>query len=85
MSSAYEAMRTQMTGGTEMAIPRGLTLLIRQGLTSWLETCSSFQSVTAATDVRRNGAAQVVITPSLELASLLADMAIRHRRLRNAV
>ncbi len=83
MSREYEAMRAQMTGGTALTMPRGLTLLMRRGLAAWLKTCSPLSPV-AKIDARRSVAVPVPLTPSVELASLLADMVMKHGRWRHA-
>jgi hypothetical protein len=84
MTDEYEAMRSQVTGGIACTTTLGLTLFMRRGLAAWLKMCSSLPSTAARLNAPRQGEAPIPLTPTLELASLLADMALKHARFRNA-
>jgi len=84
MTDEYEAMRSQVTGGTACTTPRGLTLFMRRGLAAWLKMSSSLPRPAARSDASL-GDGPSPLSPSLELASLLADMAMKHGRWRNAL
>jgi len=77
-------MRSQVTGGTAGTTTLGLTLCMRRGLAAWLKMCSSFPPTPARLNAPRQGEALIPLTPTFELASLLADMAMKHAGLRNA-
>jgi hypothetical protein len=85
MSIEYEAIRAQVTGDAGLAIPRGLALLMRRGVASWLETCSSLQSAVVRPKTGPHCDTVLSLPPSPELASLLADMAIKRGRLCGAL
>ena len=84
MTDEYEAMRSQVTCGTAARTPLGLMLFTRRGLTAWLKMCSSFPSTTTRVNAPGQADAPIPLTPTLELASLLADMAMKHAGFRNA-
>jgi len=85
MTNEYEAMRSQVTGCTACTTPRGLALFMRRGLAAWLKMCSSLPRPAARSDASRPGDGPSPLSHSLELASLLADMAMKHGRWRNAL
>ncbi len=84
MTHEYEAMRSQVTGGAAGGTPLGLTLFMRRGLAAWLKMCSSFPSTATRVNAPGQRDAPIPLTPTLELASLLADMAMKHAGFGNA-
>jgi hypothetical protein len=85
MTHEYEAMRSQVTGGAAgTTTTLGLALFMRRGLTAWLKMCSSLPSTAARMNAPGRSDAPIPHTPTLELASLLADMAMRHAGCGNA-
>ncbi|MBI2325647.1 MAG: hypothetical protein HYU87_11900 [Chloroflexi bacterium] len=79
ITRAYEAVRAQATGDLAASSPRGLALILDQGLASWIAAWSSRMrgEVATTTSVRTTEASDPV---SAELASVLAEMALASRR-----
>jgi len=75
---AYEAVRAQAVGQVPTITPRGLTLLLDAGLTTWINACPPLAPgppPNVASEPRPSLAGL-----SLELVSVLTEMALSNRR-----
>lgn len=81
LAQGYEALRAQATGQAPCRRPRGLAVLLRGGLASWMCACPpesrARPSAAAAPGVRE---ARAGSAGSAELVQLLAGMALSSQR-----
>ena len=81
LAQGYEALRAQATGQAPRRRPRGLAVLLRGGLASWMRACPpqsrARPSAAPAPGVREVGAEDA---DSAELVRLLAGMALCSQR-----
>ena len=90
LAQGYEALRAQATGQAPCRRPRGLAVLLRGGLASWMCACPpesrARPGAEAAHSARETGAreAHAGSAGSAELVRLLAGMALSSGRRRAA-
>jgi hypothetical protein len=78
LAAGYEALRAAALGSRPTDSPKGLALLLGQGLPGWIRACTTPaapRSPAAAT-----GRAESAPAPSSEVVRLLTEMALGQRR-----
>jgi hypothetical protein len=86
LAQGYEALRAQATGRAPRRCPRGLAVLLRGGLASWMCACPpesrARPAAEAAPGAREAGAreARAGSAASAELVRLLAGMTLSSQR-----
>ncbi len=88
-TARYEALRALAVGQPgAVSLRRELTLLLRKGVAAWLAAwrqCSADDEPTASTVWARTGSPGVATAPlQVELAAVLATMALAHMSVRPA-
>ena len=84
LAQGYEALRAQATGQAPRRRPRGLAVLLRGGLASWMCACPPEGRARAGADAapsdREAGAESSASAASAELVRLLAGMTLSSQR-----
>jgi hypothetical protein len=83
LAQGYEALRAHATGRAPRLSPRGLAVLLRGGLASWMCACppgSRARPAAEAPGAREVGAAGAGSAASAELVRLLAGMTLSSQR-----
>jgi len=85
LAQGYEALRAQATGQAPRRRPRGLAVLLRGGLASWMCACPPESRARPATTTAPGAReARAGSAASAELVRLLAGMALSSGRRRAA-
>jgi hypothetical protein len=80
LAQGYEALRAHATGRAPRLSPRGLAVLLRGGLASWMCACPPGSRARPAPGAREVGAAGAGSAASAELVRLLAGMTLSSQR-----
>jgi len=78
LAQGYEALRAQATGRAPRLTPRGLAVLLRGGLASWMCACPPQSRPRPAAQAALSGGE--ARAASAELVRLLAGMALSSQR-----
>jgi len=78
LAQGYEALRAQATGRAPRLTPRGLAVLLRGGLASWMCACPPGSRARPSADAASG--AREARAGSAELVQLLAGMALSSQR-----
>ena len=87
LAQGYEALRAQATGQAPRRRPRGLAVLLRGGLASWMCACPpesrarpAAETVPCSRETGAEGAGSALTAGSAELVRLLAGMTLCSQR-----
>ncbi|HEY4865424.1 MAG TPA: hypothetical protein VIK45_07925 [Candidatus Dormibacteraeota bacterium] len=78
LAAGYEALRAAVVGSRPTESPKGLALLLGQGLPGWIRAWTTPAALRSPAAAMRQ--AESTAAPSSELVRLLAEMALGQRR-----
>jgi hypothetical protein len=79
LSASYEALRAHAVGGLPAESPRGLAIVVNQGLPAWIRAWAAPPPVSSA-PVLASGSGGTSVGLGAEVVRLLTEMALGSRR-----